>query len=104
MKVTRLRSLFACLSVAVISAVINQPAHADLLGYWSGNSTNGQGTILPNDQGNIDLDGELFDGAVYSAAGDGVTGAPNDYAIVFPGEDADYAAIPPTDEEFEEIT
>ncbi len=34
----------------------------------------------------------------------GVTGQAGDYALSFPGEDADYAEIPATEESFEEIT
>ncbi len=76
---------------------------ADLLGYWSADSSSGTGTLLVNDQGNSDLDGEIF-GAEFTADGDGHTGLPGDYAVSFPGEDDDYVVIPATDETFEEIT
>ena len=56
-----------------------------------------------NDQGNADLDGEIF-GAEFTADGEGHTGLPGDYAVSFPGEDEDYVVIPATDETFEEIT
>lgn len=77
--------------------------HADLLGYWSGNLTEGQGTEIPNDQGNSDLDGELFD-AEYTADTGGHSGQAGDFAISFEGADEDYVVIPPTEETFEEIT
>ena len=91
-------------SICSLTALNGRAAHAELLGYWSANTTGGQGSILPNDQGNGDLDGELFEGAEYSSGGEGVTGQATDYAISFPGEDADYASIPATEVEFEEIT
>jgi hypothetical protein len=78
-------------------------ASAELVGYWSANSTGGVGSTLPNDQGNRALDGELFN-ATYSGTGQGHTGQPGDYAISFPGEDDDYAVLPATDRTFEEIT
>ena len=76
---------------------------ADLLGYWSADSTGGQGSTLINDLGDSALDGELFE-VQYTSAGEGHTGAPQDYALEFPGEDFDYVVIPPTDETFEEAT
>ena len=78
-------------------------ARADLLGYWSADSNGGTGTVLSNDQGNGDLDGEIVN-AEFTADGEGHTGLPGDYAVSFPGEDDDYVVIPPTEETFEEIT
>ena len=78
-------------------------AQADLLGYWSADSNAGAGTLLSNDQGNSDLDGEIV-GAEFTADGEGHTGMPGDFAVSFPGEDDDYVVIPATEETFEEIT
>lgn len=76
---------------------------ADLLGYWSADSTNGLGTVLVNDAGNTSLNGDIVE-ATYTASGGGHTGQPGDFAIDFPGEDTDYVAIPPTEKTFDEIT
>lgn len=92
----------ATLCLLVVSLVASR-AHAELLGYWSGNSNGGSGTLITNDQGNTDLDGEIFN-AEFTGDGEGHTGLPGDYAINFPGEDDDYVVIPPTEETFEEIT
>ena len=78
-------------------------AHGELLGYWSADSTGGTGTVLPNDQGNDALDGELID-MDYTADGQGHTGQPGDYALDFPGEDIPYVEIPPTEATFETAT
>ncbi len=86
------------------SLYVPTTCHADLIGYWSGNSTAGAGGDLPNDQGNDALNGELFGGAGYSDAGKGITGMAGDFALSFPGEDSDYAVIPPTELTFEQIT
>ena len=92
-----------CLMLVAVGLTCCQQANAELVGYWSADSTGGAGTVLPNDQGNHDLDGEIFD-ADYTAGGAGHTGQPGDYAIEFPGEDEDYVIIPPTDLTFEEFT
>ncbi len=94
-----------CLSVVVAMVMMSsgQMARADLLGYWSGNSTEGQGQSIPNDQGNSDLEGELVD-ADYSGDGEGFTGQKGDYAFVFDGFDEDYGVLPATEETFDEIT
>ena len=92
---------FFC-AVSVLLAATSQ-SRADLLGYWSADSTQGQGEAIPNDQGNSDLDGELVE-ATYTADGGGHTGEPGDYAMEFEGFDEDYAVIPPTEETFEAIT
>ena len=75
----------------------------ELLGYWSADSTGGAGEVLPNDQGDDTLDGELVE-VEYSPSGSGHTGQPGDYALSFPGEDTDYVTIPPTETTFDEIT
>ena len=95
-----------CLTLAVLLSALSscQVANADLLGYWSADSTGGAGTVLPNDQGNADLDGELIGGAEYMGSGSGHTGQAGDYAIDFPGFDEDYVVIPATEETFDEIT
>ncbi|MCA9197373.1 MAG: hypothetical protein KDA87_07530 [Planctomycetales bacterium] len=87
--------------VFVLSLSAN--SRADLIGYWSADSTNGAGDIILNDQGDEELHGEIF-GATYTADGQGHTGQPGDYAIEFLGEDDDYVVIPATNETFEEIT
>jgi hypothetical protein len=76
----------------------------ELVGYWSADTTAGIGEVLPNDQGNSELEGELFGGAEYSGDGTGHTGLPGDHAVFFPGEDEDYAVLPATERTFEEIT
>jgi hypothetical protein len=90
--------------VACLVSVASSNLRADLVGYWSADSTGGAGTTLPNDQGDAALDGELFGEAAYSAAGEGHTGNANDYALSFEGTDEDYAVLPPTEKTFEEIT
>ena len=95
---------FVCGLLIALLIVSDVPsANAELLGYWSGNSTNGQGEDIPNDQGNGDLDGELIN-AEYTGDGGGFTGEAGDYGFVFDGFDEDYAILPPTDAVFEEIT
>ena len=89
--------------VVSLQFILTQTASADLLGYWSGNTTNGEGAVLTNDQGNGDLDGELVS-VDYTGAGEGFTGGAGDFALSFPGEDGDYVVIPPTEAEFNEIT
>ena len=79
-------------------------SHADLLGYWSADSTEGDTNFLINDLDNNFLLGMLEGGAVYTASGEGHTGQPGDYAIEFPGQDADYAVIPATEEAFTQLT
>ena len=74
-----------------------------LLGYWSADSTGGIGDVLPNDQGDNLLDGQMVE-VEYSASGEGHTGKQGDFALRFPGEDTDYVAIPPTETTFDEIT
>ncbi|MCA9215230.1 MAG: PEP-CTERM sorting domain-containing protein [Planctomycetales bacterium] len=91
------------IAISVVACLLQQPLRADLLGYWSADSTSGQGDVLPNDQGNSDLDGELVETS-YTADAKGHTGQPGDYAIEFEGFDEDYVVMPPTEEEFEEIT
>ena len=82
--------MMRCLVLVVsIQFTLTQTASADLLGYWSGNTTNGEGSVLTNDQGNGDLDGELVS-VDYTSAGEGFTGGAGDYALRFPGEDGDY--------------
>jgi hypothetical protein len=77
---------------------------ADLLGFWPANSPNPD-LLIPNDQGNSDLDGELFGGAAYSGDATGVTGQPGDYALEFLGTDEDYAVLPASEGlTYEEIT
>lgn len=83
--------------------LLSSHAYGDLLGYWSADTTAGEGEALINDQGNADLDGELIE-AFYSDDGDGHTGAAGDFSISFDGFDEDYAVIPATDEEFESFT
>ena len=79
-------------------------AHAELLGYWSANSPN-EDFLLVNDQGNTDLDGEIFGEAAYTEDQGGVTGAAGDYALQFGGTIEDYAALPHSEDvTFEEIT
>lgn len=79
-------------------------ASAELLGYWSANSPN-EDFLLVNDQGNTDLDGELFGEAAYTEDQGGVTGAAGDYALQFGGVVEDYAALPHSEDvTFEEIT
>ncbi len=95
-----LLSLALAVGVLLVHAV---SAQADLLGYWSGDSSGGTGTLLVNDQGNADLDGEIF-GTEFTADGEGHTGMPGDFAVSFPGDDDDYVVIPATEETFEEIT
>jgi hypothetical protein len=92
------------LLIALVAVSVTTTVRADLIGYWSADTTGGTGTALPNDQGNDLLDGELVGGAEYSASGSGHTGSAGDYAIDFPGEDADYAVIPATEEALEEFT
>ncbi|MCA9211867.1 MAG: PEP-CTERM sorting domain-containing protein [Planctomycetales bacterium] len=89
--------------VCILPLLIASQGRADLLGYWSADSTGGVGEVLPNDQGNGDLDGELVE-ASYTGDAGGHTGQPGDYAIEFEGFDEDYAAIPATEEVFSEIT
>ena len=92
------------LTVSVLVLVCLQvTASADLIGYWSADSTGGQGINIPNDQGNSDLDGELVE-AEYTTDAGGHTGQAGDYAISLQGEDDDYVVIPPTEDTFEEIT
>jgi hypothetical protein len=101
----RLRDLlWILLLTTCLLTVRGKTLHADLIGYWSADSTAGAGGTLPNDQGASELDGELFGGAEYSASGAGHTGQAGDYALSFPGFDEDYAVIPATDLTFEEIT
>ena len=97
---SRLPVCFTWLLVLTLTAT---SAKADLLGYWSADSTGGQGVDLPNDQGDGDLDGELVD-AQFTADGGGHSGEAGDYAVSFEGEDSDYVVIPATEETFEEIT
>ena len=99
-------NLLRCLCgilIGLLTIACVPSAEADLLGYWSGNSTEGKGEIIPNDQGDGDLDGELIN-AEYTADGGGFTGSAGDYAFEFDGFDEDYAVLPPTDAEFEQIT
>ena len=96
------RKLMTAIAATLVGLQVTS-AHADLLGYWSANSTGGQGTDIPNDQGNSDLDGELFE-AEYTGDAGGHTGEAGDYAVSLQGEDDDYVVIPPTEETFEEIT
>lgn len=91
------------IAICFVFVIFQQTLRADLLGYWSADSTDGQGEELPNDQGNSDLDGEIIE-AGYTGDRGGHTGEPGDYAIEFEGFDEDYAVIPPTEEDFEEIT
>jgi hypothetical protein len=98
MRISFLAAVTCCLLLHGHSSV-----RAELLGYWSANSNGGTGSVIKNDQGNRDLDGELF-GAVFTQDGGGHTGLPGDYAVSLPGEDDDYVVIPPTDETFEEFT
>ena len=98
-----MRKFCSCVCCLLLLTAIASPAQADLLGYWSADSTGGAGEALPNDQGNADLEGELVE-ASYTASGGGHTGQPGDYGIDFPGFDEDYVVIPPTDATFEEIT
>lgn len=102
MKRKRARTcLFGIVGVFLLSA---SELRADLLGYWSADLTQGTTDLLVNDLDNSFLLGMLVGGATYSADGEGHTGQPGDYAISFPGQDADYATIPPTEETFEEAT
>ena len=94
------------LSCVAISALLvcSSNAHAELLGYWSANSPN-EDFVIKNDQGNTDLDGELFGEAAYTADRGGVTGLAGDYGLDFGGVTEDYAALPNSEEvTFEEIT
>ena len=70
------RSL-TCVLVVIVLISGDHLAKADLVGYWSADSTGGQGDILVNDLGDTALDGELFD-VEYTAAGGGHTGAATD--------------------------
>jgi hypothetical protein len=88
--------------VLILTAVA-RPTRADLLGYWSADSTGGAGMVLPNDQGNSDLDGELVE-TTYTASGEGHTGQAGDYGVDVPGFDEDYVATPATEVTFENFT
>ena len=94
---------FKLVLLTCVACLSQHPLRADLLGYWSADSTSGEGELLVNDQGNDALDGELVE-AFYTADGRGHTGQPGDYAISFEGFDEDYAVLPATEEEFEEFT
>lgn len=96
------RLAFSSLVVATIHC-FPLICRADLLGYWSADSTNGLGTVLVNDAGDTSLNGDIVE-ATYTASGGGHTGQPGDFALSFPGEDTDYVAIPPTEKTFDEIT
>lgn len=97
-------SRICCLCCCVLLALGTATSvRAELLGYWSADTTGGSGEILVNDQGNDALDGELVE-VEYTSGGEGHTGAPTDYALDFPGFDEDFVAVPPTEELFEEIT
>ena len=91
------------LGLVVVLLVATSEVRGDLLGYWSADSTAGQGDSLANDQGNSELDGELVE-ANYSSDAAGHTGNPGDYAIEFEGFDEDYVVIPATEETFDAIT
>ena len=100
------RRSFICMGLGVVGAMLacSSIAHAELLGYWSANSPN-EDFILKNDQGNEDLDGELFGEVTYTADGTGFTGQAGDYAIEFNGTDEDYAELPHSEGVvFEQIT
>ena len=97
----KISKFIVCICICQFSVIAD--SRADLLGYWSADSTDGQGESLINDQGNSNLDGELVE-SNYTADASGHTGQPGDYAIEFEGFDEDYAVLPPTDEVFEEIT
>ncbi len=90
-------------AILVVLLAYSQVTYAELVGYWSADSTGGTGSTLPNNQGDGSLDGELFE-VVYTSGGQGHTGAARDFALEFPGEDTDYVEIPPTGRTFEEIT
>ncbi len=93
----------SCGIVAVLLAC-STAARADLLGYWSANSPN-DNFIIPNDQGNADLDGELFGNAAYTADMSGVTGLAGDYALEFGGVTEDFGVLPASEGvTYEEIT
>ena len=96
--------LFCVCFVAVAALCFHSDAPADLLGYWSADLTEGMTDIFVNDLEPDFLLGTLIGGATYSASGEGHTGLAGDYAVDFPGLDADYVTIPPTDLTFEEAT
>lgn len=91
------------LCAALILLFTASQTRAELLGYWSADTTNGQGETIVNDLGDPELDGELIE-AGYTGDGGGHTGEPGDYAMEFEGFDEDYASIPPLDVTFNEIT
>jgi hypothetical protein len=92
-----------CMTIRLLSGDV-PILHADLLGYWSADNTEGTTNLLINDLVPDFLLGSLEGGAVYTSDGEGHTGRPGDYAIEFPGLDEDYASIPPTELTFEEAT
>lgn len=98
-----MRTFLATTLTIVVTLLAASTVRADLLGYWSADSNGGTGTLLTNDQGNGDLDGEIV-GASFTSSGGGHTGLPGDFAVSFPGEDDDYVVIPATEETFDEIT
>ena len=95
---------FCCgVCCVLILTAVARPAQADLLGYWSADSTGGAGIVVPNDQGDSDLDGELVE-TTYTASGEGHTGQAGDYGVDVPGFDEDYVATPATEVTFEDFT
>lgn len=84
--------------------LLTTSAHAELLGYWSGDTNGGAGSTINNDQGNAALNGALVPGAAWTANAGGHTGLAGDYAVDLPGLDADHVTVPGTGVTFSEIT